>query len=316
MRGTGPTGLQQTVRVPAVLLLVIATALWGGNYIVGHYAVVTLSPLSLTWLRWAVALVPLVVIAQLVEAPNWLLVLRQWPRLLLMGVFGALGYPFLLYLALTHTSAVNASLINAANPALIVIFAALFLRRPAGRLGWTGIGLGLIGVLLILTDGHLGRLLALDLNTGDLIMLVAIVCWSAYAVLGTNLRLPLFAALAVQVALAVVVVTPFVLVWGLDVPQSAPVWWALLFIVAGPSLISYLCWNAAVPRVSSTTLGASMNLVTVFTVAAAALLGELPTAVQLVGGALVVGGVLLTLLQPRAARQPEPAGAGHGIFSG
>lgn len=59
-----------------------------------------------------------------------------------------------------------------------------------------------------------------------------------------------------------------------------------------------------------------MNLVTVFTVAAAALLGELPTAVQLVGGALVVGGVLLTLLQPRAARQPEPAGAGHGIFSG
>ena len=107
MRGTGPTGLQQTVRVPAVLLLVIATALWGGNYIVGHYAVETLSPLSLTWLRWAVALVPLVVIAQLVEAPNWLLVLRQWPRLLLMGVFGALGYPFLLYLALTHTSAVT-----------------------------------------------------------------------------------------------------------------------------------------------------------------------------------------------------------------
>ena len=127
--------LHQTVQVPPVLLLVVATALWGGNYIVGHYAVGTLSPLSLTWLRWALALLPLVVIAQAVERPNWLRVLRQWPRLLLMGVFGALGYPFLLYLALTHTSAVNASLINAANPALIVILAALFLRRPAGRRG-------------------------------------------------------------------------------------------------------------------------------------------------------------------------------------
>lgn len=304
--------------MPALLLLVIATALWGGNYIVGHYAVGSLSPLSLTWLRWALALVPLVVIAQAVERPNWLSVLRQWPRLLLMGVFGALGYPFLLYLALTHTSAVNASLINAANPALIVIFAALFLHRPAGRLGWTGIGLGLVGVLLILTDGHLARLLTLNLNTGDLIMLVAIVCWSAYAVLGTNLRLPLFAALAVQVALALVVVTPFVLIQGLDTPRSAPLWWALVFIVVGPSLVSYLCWNAAVPRVSSTTLGASMNLVTVFTVAAAALLGELPTAVQLVGGALVVGGVLLTLLQPRAARQrgPTRAHTGHPDLTG
>lgn len=295
--------------MPALLLLVIATALWGGNYIVGHYAVGSLSPLSLTWLRWALALIPLVVIAQVVERPNWLRVLRQWPRLLLMGVFGALGYPFLLYLALTHTTAVNASLINAANPALIVIFAALFLRRPAGWLGWSGIGVGLLGVLLILTDGHLGRLLALDLNTGDLVMLVAIVCWSAYAVLGTNLRLPLFSALAVQVLLALVVVTPFVLVHGVDVPQSAPVWWALIFIVVGPSVVSYLCWNAAVPRVSSTTLGASMNLVTVFTVAAAALLGELPTLVQLVGGSLVVGGVLLTVLRPRGARRVEPATA-------
>ena len=48
---------------------------------------------------------------------DWRAVLRHWPALLLLSALGMSGYTLLLYGALGFTSAMNASLITAANPA-------------------------------------------------------------------------------------------------------------------------------------------------------------------------------------------------------
>ena len=240
------------------------------------------------------AAVPLVVVAQVLERPDWRAVARHWRPLLLSGVIGVAGYPLLLYAALQHTSAASASIINAANPALIVVAAVLLGQAAAGWRTWTGLGLGLVGVLLVLTRGDVDRLLALTFNLGDLLMLVAVVAWTAYTLLGRRLGVPALTSTAVQVVLTTLALTPVALVSGLTVPPDAGSWWSVLYIALGPSIGSYVCWNLAVTRVSPTVAGVSMNLVTVFTLAIAALLGRPPTLVQLVGGALVVGGVLLT----------------------
>lgn len=277
-----------------LLLLVLATLFWAGNYLVGEVALQGTDPVSLTWLRWVIAALPLVMLAQVVERPDWRRVLRRWPTLLLLGLVGAVGYPLLLYTALQHTSAVNASLINAINPAAIVLAAAVLTRvRPGGR-AWIGIALGLLGVLLVLTGGDLARLVSLTFNTGDLLMLAAVAAWTAYTLAGRRLGLPVLTATAIQVVLSTLALTPVVVAGGLAVPPDRTTWWAVLFIAVFPSLGSYLCWNLAVPRVSAGTAGASMNLVTVFVVVIAAILGQPPTLVQLVGGLLVIGGVLLT----------------------
>ncbi|MGO0575880.1 DMT family transporter [Ornithinimicrobium panacihumi] len=296
--------------MPALLLLVLATLFWAGNYVVGERVVGAIDPLSLTWLRWALAAVPLVVVAQLVERPRWGEVLRRWRALLVLSVIGVAGYPLLLYTALQHTSAVNASVINAANPALIVVAAVAVGQAAAGWRVWGGVGLGLFGVLAVLTEGDVGRLLALRFNTGDLIMVVAILAWTVYTLGVRRLQVPVLAATAVQVVLAVVVLAPFTLATGLEVPTDRPTWWALLFIVVFPSVGSYLCWNLAVTRVAPGTAGAAMNLVTVFVVVIAAVLGTPPTLVQVVGGALVIAGVLLAQSRAAAGRptplQPRP----------
>ena len=80
---------------------------------------------------------PLLLLAHFVEKPDWRAVLRRWPVLLLLSVLGMSGYTLLLYGALGHTSAMNASLITAANPALIVVTG----DRPdsvRGPRGWAG----------------------------------------------------------------------------------------------------------------------------------------------------------------------------------
>lgn len=162
----------------AVLSLLGATLFWAGNYVVGAGAVQSIEPLSLVLLRWAIALVPLLVMARLVERPDWRSVLAAWPWLLALSVCGLLGYNLLLYVALQHTDAFNASLINAFNPALITLAAAVFLRERLTPLSVAGVLLALAGVLIVISGGDAGRLLSAGFGTGEVLMVGAVVVWT------------------------------------------------------------------------------------------------------------------------------------------
>lgn len=289
----------------AVVCLVAATAFWAVNYVVGAAVVDELGPVGLTLLRWSIAVLPLFALAQLIERPDWRAVLRHWPRLLVMAALGMVGYNLALYAALRFTTPVSASLINALNPALIALVAAILLRERLGGRRIAGILLGLIGVALVLTRGSIAALTARELNPGDLLMLVAITVWTAYTLLGRRLRaVPPVASTAVQAAMTVAIMAPVGLLTGMVLPASAGSWTALVVIGILPSVGSYLLWNVAVRRISAGSAGVFLNLITVFTVVASLLLGGTIGWAQVVGGILVLGGVALTVLPGRGARAP------------
>mgnify|MGYP003884428983 CR=1 FL=1 len=285
--------------VKAPLYLVLATLFWSGNYVVGKAAVASMTPLDLTFWRWALAALPLLALAHFVEKPDWRAVLRRWPVLLLLSALGMSGYTLLLYGALGFTSALNASLITAANPALIVVMAVLLLGEKTTGLGWLGIGLGLLGVLLVLTRGELQRLSSLSINTGELMMLGAIVVWGCYTIIARRLDIPAIAATGVQVALATVTLAPFALAMNVRLPETPAEGWSLAYIVVFPSLGAYLFWNLALKTTPPGTAGNYLNLMVVFTAIITVALGTPLTLVQVAGGIIVVAGVLLTGLKGR-----------------
>jgi drug/metabolite transporter (DMT)-like permease len=286
--------------VKASLYLVLANLFWAGNYVVGQAAVASMTPMDLTFWRWALAAVPLLLLAHFVEKPDWGAVLRRWRVLLLLSVLGMSGYTLLLYGALGHTSAMNASLITAANPALIVVMAIVLLGEKTTRLGWTGICLGLLGVLLVLTRGELERVFSLSINTGELLMIGAIVVWGFYTILARRLGVPAIAATAVQVVMAVVMLAPFALAMDVRFPETAAEGWSLAYIALFPSLGAYLLWNLALKSTSPGTAGNYLNLIVVFTAIITVAMGTPLTAVQIVGGLMVIAGVLLTGMKGRA----------------
>src|SRR5690606_15524983 len=107
---------------------------------------------------------------------------------------------------------------------------------------------GFVGVVLVLTGGDLGRLLDLRLNTGDLLMLVAVVAWTVYTLGGRRVGVPVLTSTAVQTVLVTLVLAPFALGTGLDVPRDGATWAGVVFIVVFPTIGSYVCWNLAVTR--------------------------------------------------------------------
>ncbi|TQJ40608.1 threonine/homoserine efflux transporter RhtA [Arthrobacter sp. SLBN-112] len=279
----------------ALLSLLGATLFWAGNYVVGAGAVQSIEPLSLVFLRWAIALVPLLVIAQLVERPNWRSVLAAWPWLVALSVCGLLGYNLLLYVALEHTDAFNASLINSFNPALITLAAAVFLRERLTWLSVAGVLLALAGVLIVISGGDAGRLLTAGFGTGEVLMVGAVVVWTAYTVIGRRApKIPPVTATAVQAAVAVALLAPVRLATGgLALPSTGNSWASLLFIAVFPSVLSYLLWNRALTVLPASGAGVFLNLITVFTAILTILAGRVHTTAQLVGGAIVIGGVVI-----------------------
>lgn len=281
----------------AIASLVAATLFWAGNYVLGVVAVGEMDPMSLTFSRWALALVPLVIIAQLSERPDWRAVARHWPWIVALSLTGLAGYNLFLYAALQYTDAFNASLINAFNPALILLAAAVFLHQRLTVRGIGGVLVALVGVLVVLTKGTLAGLATFRLGPGELLMLGAIGVWTAYTVIGRRApKLPPITSTAAQAAVTLLATTPFVIVNGWHGPQTAVGAWSLVFIAVFPSVLSYLLWNRALEVMEPGRAGVYLNLITVFTAAAAVLSGQgqglEPSAV--VGGVLVIGGVALT----------------------
>jgi drug/metabolite transporter (DMT)-like permease len=278
----------------AVLFLVGATLFWAGNYVVGAAAVRSVSPLSLTYYRWVIAVGPLFLIAHVVERPAWREVWRRWRLLLALGGLGLAGYPLLVYHALRHTSPLNAALINSFGPALIVVVAAVTLRERVGWRGVAGVLVGAVGVTLVLTGGHALDVLRLQYNAGDLLMLGAIGCWTAYTVVGRATRgVPPIAATAVQALIVVVAMTPLAIARGAAVPTDTAGRASLLFIGLFPSVVAYLMWNSALRVVRAGTAGVFLNLITVFTAIASVAQGKGLTAPQVAGGVLVLTGVVV-----------------------
>ncbi|MFT3875359.1 MAG: DMT family transporter [Propioniciclava sp.] len=293
---TSPSLSPRRGLVVAVVSLLGATLFWAGNYVIGAGAVTSIDPLSLVFLRWGIAVVPLLVIAHLVERPRWGEALRAWPWLIALSAFGLAGYNLLLYSALQFTDAFNASLINAFNPALITLAAAVFLREKLTPRAIGGVLIALVGVLVVLSKGDLAALGGTGFGRGELLMIGAILAWTAYTITGRLApTLPPITSTALQAVIVLVALAPVSIAsGGPALPATPAVWGALVFIGVFPSVLSYLLWNRALTVLPAGGAGVFLNLITVFTAAFTILAGHPYTAAQILGGVIVIGGVILT----------------------
>ncbi len=286
-------------RTIAIVSLLGATLFWAGNYIVGAEVVHDIDPLSLVLLRWSIAVVPLLLLAQATERPDWRAAIRSWPWLIALCATGLAGYNLLLYSALQFIGAFDAGLINAFNPALIVLAAAVLLHQPLTRRSVGGVLVALVGVLVVLTDGAPWLVLTNGFGTGQLLMIGAITAWTAYTILGRLAPpIPPITSTSLQAVIAVVGLTPLVLLsGGPSLPSTDTGWWALLVIAVFPSVLSYPLWNRALTALPAGSAGVFLNLITVFTTAFTIAAGHAWSYAELLGGVAVIGGVTLANLR-------------------
>lgn len=293
-----PMEVEQKDKLWGRLALTAAAFFWSGNFVAGRALRDSVDPLTLNASRWVIAFA---ILAPFVVRAAWQQrkALRDQAGLILMlSVTGVIGFQIATYEALSKIPVVNAVLMLATTPVVILVGASLQARHRIPLIGWAAVILSILGVAVLLTDGRLAELLSARLGTGDIWMLVAVLFWSIYTLLlrrrspetsgNVLLLMIVLPALPIMIAKA--------LVWGETVAAtlSGVELLAVLYIGIFPSLLAFLFWNYGVAKVGAASAGFFINLMPVFATALAwLLLGETVYPAQIVGAALIIGGIAL-----------------------
>jgi drug/metabolite transporter (DMT)-like permease len=284
----------------AYFLLVLSMILFASSLVAIRAALVSYPPMELACFRFVCASATLLVIALVagIRRPG-----RKDLRLVLF-----VGFLFFLNMigsnfGLRTITAGEASFILNIVPLLTALLAWILLGEPITRLFAIGLAVSFAGVSLVVVNTGGG----LALRPGTLFLFLAALTFAIFQIVQKRL-LEAYTPLEVA-SYAVWGATVMLLPFGADLPDmitraSAEATAAAVYLGVFPSAIAYVVWFAALRKVLVSRAAVFFYFVPVLTVLLGFLwLGEMPAAVSLVGGVLVVGGVVVANMGGKGTRE-------------
>lgn len=283
------------------LLLTLTVLFWSGNMVIGRGARGDIPPLSFAFWRWLIAFVLILPLALPHLKEQWPLLKKGWKPLLVLGVLGVGGYNTFAYLALQNTTATNAALLNSFVPIATIAISWAFLGKHLRRVEAIGVFISLSGALTIVSRGDLAVLAHLNLNVGDVWMLVAVLDWAIYTVAlawrpaGVHPML----MLGTTVAIGLAALTPayaWEMAQGKFINLHAGSLAALAYVGIFPSFVGYIFYNRGVAEVGANKASLFIHLMPVFgTLLSFLFLSEIPFWYHYLGIGLIFTGIWLTM---------------------
>ncbi|NYT61088.1 DMT family transporter [Alcaligenaceae bacterium] len=285
-------------------LLIIPPLLWAGNAVVGRVVSDLVPPITLNFLRWAIAFIILLPLGYSIFRKGsglW----QNRKRYALLGLLGIGLYNALQYMALQSSTPINVTLVGASMPIWMLLVGFLFYRAQVANKQVLGAMLSMAGVFIVLSHGEWRQLMAMKFVIGDLFMIVASIVWAFYSWSlvqsqdSAEVRRNWATFLLAQVSFGVVWSGAFAAgEWTLSSHQIQwgwPLAIALAYVAVGPAIIAFRCWGLGVQRAGPTTAGFFSNLTPLFAaLMSSAFLGEMPHAYHAAAFVLIVSGIVLS----------------------
>ena len=297
----GPKSARLSVRPGvAYLLAAVSMIIYSSPPVVTRAVNTDVPALALSLSRWAIAAVILLPFV-------WRQLPGEWPRLranwfaLMLLVLPMIIGSTMSVLAVYYTTATNAVLVNASQPAITAMLAWLIVGTALLGRQKLGIACAFLGIVIMIVRADPAVLMTLELNVGDFIMLLAVIGWSLYAVLlGRSTDAPHGAMLMFVIAVVgCVVLAPAALIersvtgpfdFGANVVA------AMLYLAVFPTLLATVAWNTAIRAIGANKTAIFVNLIPVSGAALAVVfLGERLFAYHVIGAIFVITGIYLAV---------------------
>ena len=162
------------------LIIILATFLVGGSFVVSQKLSGIIDPISITLLRFVIAslvLVPIIFFNQnyrkkLIPTFNRAMIISFFYSLFFIGLFKALEY----------TTALNTGTIFTLVPFITAVFSIFIFNQKISLISYLVYFIGIIGTSMVVFRGNLELFLSLSLNNGDIIFLLAIFSMALYSI--------------------------------------------------------------------------------------------------------------------------------------
>jgi drug/metabolite transporter (DMT)-like permease len=299
-------GLSLARRLAAPASLTAAMVLTGANVVLAK-AIVAEVPVYLFMLfRFLVSTAALLVLVRVEPGPKLAQMQPSQARdLTLMALLGMIGFTALMFEGLKRTSAGEAGLIMATLPAVVALLGVAVLRERLSVAQAGAVALAVAGLVLVAASGERGSVSPF----GNLLVVGAVVCEASFVILGKRLAPP-YRPLRLALGANVVGLACAAPLASLELPfdmarVSAAHWLLATWYALSASVFCLWLWYRGLPHVETWLAGLTTAAVPVTALLAAVLfLAEAVDGWKLVGGACVLGAIVLgALAQPLRARR-------------
>jgi O-acetylserine/cysteine efflux transporter len=290
-------------------LMIVTAMLMGSSYPFAKDVLAVMSPLLYSASRYLVAALFLFAMMALLRKPL-ALPRRDWVPMIVLSLIGVALFQACWGLAMARTAPSVGSIVMTTTTAFSAILAWLGGRRlPV--LGWAGIVIAFVGVVIVVNNSLSRITLSFDSLDGTLIWMLSAFAWALYVDRGApyNLRLGALPVMAWTTLIGSLILLPISLIF--DSPgEFARLddrllgYW--LYTAIFPVGIAFLGLTAGLDRLGVSRVMVYMYLIPVAGVGlSAAFFGDPLTAARVLGGLIVLLGVILTRVAlDRAARVP------------
>lgn len=273
------------------LALGVTLLLWSSAFPGIRVGLEAFAPAHLALLRFLVASVVLLAwaMASSIRMPE----ARDLPMIMLSGAIGITLYHVLLNSGELTVSAGAASLVASMVPVFTIILASVALGERMAGGAWFGLATCVFGVVLISVGDSSG----VTFDPGVLLILAAALGQATYFILQKRFipkygALP-FAAYTIWAGTALLLV--FAPGLGTAIAQASPAEvGAVVYLGVFPAAIAYLTWSHVLGSWSASAASSTLFAVPVLSTAIAWVwIGERPTLISLVGGAISLTGLAM-----------------------
>jgi drug/metabolite transporter (DMT)-like permease len=236
-------------------------------------------------------------IASAVMLPVWLWrgrplpARRDWPQVAMLGLFGFCLYNLGINYGERTVNAGTGSMLISCIPVLVILLGVASGREHVGLTAWLGIGLSMAGVVVTAAGSATG----LSFNLGSVLILAAAFCAAVQALVSKSLasRYPAIDVTTWAIWLGTLGLLPFSEdLAGTAHRLSGTGWLHLLFLGVVPAALCYTIWSWVLVRLPISTVMSAVYAIPVFSVLFGwMLLGERPSGLTLLGGAITLAGV-------------------------
>ena len=285
----------------AYTFLTFAALFWSGNFIVGKFATLfEVPPLTLNFLRWVMVwfiLIPFT-IKEILAKKDY--IKKNFFTIGLMGILSISTFNSVVYFALNFTQVINAVLMLAAIPPMIIIFSSIMQIEKTNIFQLSGLFLSIIGVGTIISNADIQKIISLSFNKGDIWMLVCVLSWSLYSTLlkKNKFELSQFSLIQIMVSVGLIFLVPQFLYEqsiGLEIKINKASIFILLYVVIFPAIAAYYCWQKAIELIGPNRSSMFIQLMPLFSaVMAIIIFNEKFEFYHFFGAVFIVSGIYLS----------------------
>jgi drug/metabolite transporter (DMT)-like permease len=314
-------------RFVAYVCLALSMSLVGSYVALSKPLVAALPVFLLAWLRFGIG--GLAMLRWFKKPATESPMNSQTRRLLFFESFlGNFLFSICMLYGVSLTSAVAAGVIMASIPASVALMSWFFLGERIGARVWAAVVCAVLGIALVsLSKSELLTPVSIGLEAhlipkigsrsssglGNLLLVGAVLCEAAYAVIGKKLTgvLSPKRITALINLWGFVLVTPFGLwmAWGFDFAAVAPTsWWLLVFYSLAASVWTVWLWMTGLKTIPANQAGVFTVMLPVSAAAVGVLiLGETLSGMQLGAFAIALTSVVIATLPQRGREKPARA---------